>query len=83
MYLDYNIIATGSWDKTIKYWDIRSPTSIGIIHLPEQLYAMDSCGLLLVAGTEDNKIHFVDVGNSTVIMQTNESTLEDQIRKIR
>lgn len=77
------MIATGSWDKAIKYWDIRLPTSIGIIHLPERLYAMDVCDSLLVADIADNKIHFVDVGNPTVIMRTNELPLEDQMRKIR
>lgn len=33
------LLATGSWDKTIKYWDLRSPTAVASVVLPERLYS--------------------------------------------
>lgn len=62
-----NILATGSWDKTIKYWDLRSPQPIGTAQLPERLYAMDTRSNLLVAGTADRNILLFDLNNPTTI----------------
>jgi mRNA export factor len=55
------IIASGSWDKTVRYWDLRQPQSIGTLQLSERVYAMDAAGPLLLAATADNKLHFVDL----------------------
>lgn len=32
---------TGSWDKTLKFWDTRSPTPMLTINLPERCYCAD------------------------------------------
>ncbi|KAI9142924.1 WD40-repeat-containing domain protein [Paraphysoderma sedebokerense] len=45
------VLATGSWDKTVKYWDLRSPTPVAQVSLPERVYAMDVIFPLLVVGT--------------------------------
>ncbi|KAI7896407.1 WD40-repeat-containing domain protein [Mucor mucedo] len=82
LYINENIVATGSWDKTIAYWDTRSPQPIGIIHLPERVYSMDSFGGMLVAGTADNTISIIDLGNPTVIFKSEPSPLKFQIRKV-
>lgn len=61
------ILASGSWDKTLKYWDLRSPQPIGSVQLPERLYTMDTVGNLLVAGTADRHILLFDLNNPTTI----------------
>jgi len=33
-------LATGSWDKTLKFWDLRSPNAIHSVELNERCYAM-------------------------------------------
>lgn len=35
-----NMLITGSWDKTLRYWDTRSPSAAFSYQLPERLYAM-------------------------------------------
>lgn len=64
-----NIIATGSWDKTIKYWDTRSPQPIATVQLPERCYSMDAKGSLLVVGTAEKHICVFDLNNPTVIFK--------------
>lgn len=51
-----NMLVTGSWDKTIKYWDLRSPNPIHTQPVPERIYAMDCVHPLLVVGTADRAI---------------------------
>ncbi|KAI7882653.1 WD40 repeat-like protein [Lichtheimia hyalospora FSU 10163] len=77
-----NILATGSWDKTIKYWDLRSPQPIGTAQLPERLYAMDTRSNLLVAGTADRHILLFDLNNPTTIYKQTISPLKWQTREI-
>lgn len=36
------MLITGSWDKTIRYWDTRSPTAAFAYQLPERLYSMSA-----------------------------------------
>ena len=70
-FLDNNpsIMATGSWDKTIKYWDLRSPQPVSTIQLPERLYSMDTKGNLLVAATADRHILLYDLNNPTTVFK--------------
>ncbi|CCJ31150.1 unnamed protein product [Pneumocystis jirovecii] len=42
-----NILATGSWDKMLKYWDLRQQQPIGTIQLPERCYTMDVVNQLM------------------------------------
>jgi mRNA export factor len=81
-YLDQNIVATGSWDKTIKYWDMRTPNPVGTITLGDRVYSMDSRGQLLVAGSADNMLAVVDLNNPTVVFRQDRSPLKNQIRKV-
>ncbi len=48
-------VVTCSWDRTLRYWDIRraNERSIGAIHLSDKVYAMDARLLILVAGAAD------------------------------
>lgn len=70
-----NIVATGSWDKTIKYWDLRSPQPIGTVQLPERCYAMDAKGPLMVVGTAEKHVCIFDLNNPTVIFKVNYSLI--------
>ncbi|KAH6636178.1 WD40-repeat-containing domain protein [Chaetomium tenue] len=55
------IIASGSWDRTVRYWDMRQPQPIGVLELPERVYAMDTGGSLLAISTAENQLHFVNL----------------------
>eukprot|EP00775_Hariotina_reticulata_P003233 gene3233-3510_t len=53
---DTNMLVTGSWDKTLKYWDLRTPNTIFSYQLPERCYALDVKYPLLVVGTADRHL---------------------------
>lgn len=77
-----NILVTGSWDKTIKYWDLRSPQPIGTVALPERCYSMDTKGDLLVAATADRSVLIFNLSNPTTIFKQTISPLKWQTRSI-
>jgi mRNA export factor len=64
-----NILATGSWDKTIKYWDLRSPQPAGVVNMPERVYAMGFGGGYLVAATADRNVTIINVNQPTNILK--------------
>lgn len=55
------MVASGSWDKTIRYWDLRQPNPVTTIDLPERVYAMDASPKFLAAATADKNVHLIDL----------------------
>jgi mRNA export factor len=76
------MIVTGSWDKTLKYWDLRQPTAIASLTCKERVYSMDVQKSLLVAATADRHIHVVGLDNPTVFERTIQSPLRTQTRVV-
>ncbi|KAK3379330.1 WD40-repeat-containing domain protein [Lasiosphaeria ovina] len=77
------IIASGSWDKTVKYWDLRQPQSIATLQCDERVYSMDSAGALLAIAVAGCKIHLVDLRtNPGAHSQTLDSPLTHQTRSV-
>lgn len=75
-------LVTGSWDKTCKYWDLRSPQPLATVQLPERCYAMDSVGDLLVVGTAERHILIFNLANPSQPFKTITSPLKWQTRTI-
>lgn len=74
------IIASGSWDKTVRYWDMRQQQSIGVLHLPERVYGMDTGGSLLVIATAEPKVHLVNLhDNPLELWRSDKSPLKRQL----
>lgn len=48
---NYTCLMTGSWDKTLKFWDTRSPQPIRQLPLPERCYCADVDYPMAVVGT--------------------------------
>lgn len=75
-------LVTGSWDKTIKYWDIRSPTGtpMGSVPLSDKVYCMDARAPLLVVGTADRKLRVYDIRKPAVVFHEKLAQLKYQLR---
>lgn len=59
-----NFLISGSFDKTVKFWDLRSPTPAYTINTPERVYAMDVGKDSLVVATANNKVISYDLLNN-------------------
>lgn len=55
------VLCTGSFDKTIKYWDIRTRNCSLSVNLPERVYATDVKENLLIVGTADRQVMLFDL----------------------
>lgn len=73
---------TGSWDKTVKYWDFRSPTPAGSVTCQERVYTMDVRDNLLVVGTADRYINVINLKDPSKFYKTLQSPLKWQTRVV-
>lgn len=76
------VVVSGSWDKTLRYWDMRSPQPISTVALPERVYCMDASQKLLVVGCAERHIAIIDLNNPQQIFKTSMSPLKWQTRTI-
>lgn len=79
---DQNFLLTGSWDKTLRYWDVRANKMAGSVQQPERVYAMDCKAPLLVVGTAGRHVLIYDVRKPTQPVRTLPSPLKYQTRCI-
>jgi mRNA export factor len=76
------MIVTGSWDKTVKYWDLRQSTPVASLTCDERVYSMDVQDKLLVIATADRNLQVVDLNNPTTFFKSIPSTLKHQTRVV-
>jgi WD40 repeat protein len=77
-----NICVTGSWDKTIKVWDGRTPQAQGTINVPERVYCMDTASPRVVVGCADKKVHVFDLRAPSAAAQSIEPLIKMQLRSL-
>ena len=76
----HNMLVTGSWDKTLKYWDLRSPNPVHTHQLPERCYGLSSSGNIMVAATAERHIQIFNLANPQTPWKTEMSPLKFQTR---
>ncbi|KAI9033389.1 WD40-repeat-containing domain protein [Hyaloraphidium curvatum] len=75
-------LATGSWDKTVRYWDLRQPQPIATVALPERVYTIDAKEQLMVVGASERKVFVFNLNTPQQIYKTTESPLKWQTRVV-
>ncbi len=73
-------LCTGSWDKSLKYWDGRTPTAQATVPLPERVYCMDVVYPLAVVCTADRSVLIYDMRKPTQHYKHFPSPLKHQSR---
>lgn len=81
--VDENVLVSGSWDKTVHYWDQRSNSSIHTVALPGKVFAMDTTQNYVVVAMSQRIVHVYDVRNMEKAFQIRESGLRYQTRDLR
>ncbi|EPT01716.1 Poly+ RNA export protein [Fomitopsis schrenkii] len=76
------VLVTGSWDKTVKYWDLRTPNPVSTVQLPERCYTLDAVYPLMVVGTAERHIQIFNLSNPTTPFKTMMSPLKWQTRVV-
>jgi mRNA export factor len=71
---------TGSWDKTLKYWDARQPTPTLQVQLPERCYALSCTHPLLVVGCAERHLQIFNLSNPQTPYRSIQSPLKYQTR---
>ncbi|CAZ85703.1 unnamed protein product [Tuber melanosporum] len=76
------MVVTGSWDKTIKYWDLRQQQPVCLVKLPERVYTMDVSRDLLVVGTAEKHLQIINLKNPETVFESRISPLKWQTRVV-
>ncbi|PWW72354.1 WD40 repeat-like protein [Tuber magnatum] len=76
------MVITGSWDKTVKYWDLRQQQPAGSVELLERVYTMDVSRDLLAIGTAEKHIQVINLKNPGTIFESRISPLTWQTRVV-
>jgi len=77
---NYSALMTASWDKTIKFWDVRAPTPMLSIDLPERAYCADVDYPMAVVGTAGRGIIIYQLDGQPKEFKKVESPLKYQHR---
>jgi len=75
-------LITGSWDKTVKYWDCRQQNPVHSAQLPDRVYSMDVKFPLCVVGTAERSVVIYDLRKPTVEFRRISSPLKKQTRVV-
>lgn len=77
------MLVTGSWDKTVKYWDLRQQQPVGTLECKDRVYTMDTRNdQMLVIGTADRWCQVVALNNPTTMHKSIQSPLKWQTRVV-
>ncbi|BBN12217.1 mRNA export factor [Marchantia polymorpha subsp. ruderalis] len=79
---EMNLLVTGSWDKTLKYWDTRQQAPAHTQQLTERVYAMSVRHPLMVVATADRNIAVYNLANPQTEYKRLPSPLKYQTRCI-
>ncbi|EPQ50874.1 WD40 repeat-like protein [Gloeophyllum trabeum ATCC 11539] len=80
---DTNSLITGSWDRTLRFWDPRASTpQSGSYDVPERVYLMDLVNNTLVVAMASRLFHIYDVRKMSEPTQTRESSLKYMTRAL-
>lgn len=77
---ELNLLATGSWDKTLKYWDTRQSNPVHSQQLPGQCHALSVKYPLMVVGAGDRKLVIFNLQNPQTEFKRIDSPLKYQTR---
>lgn len=77
-----SLVVSGGWDRKLKFWDARSPNPVGVLDMPDRVFAMDARDNLLVVACGSRQIISYDVSGQPREHSRKDSPLKFQSRCI-
>ena len=77
-----HMLVTGSWDKTVKYWDLRQQQPAATLACQDRIYTMSVKDSLLVIGTADRWLNIVNLQTPDKFYKSLQSPLKWQTRVV-
>jgi len=74
------MLVTGSWDKKIKYWDLRQQSPAATLECQERIYSMSVRDQMLVVATADRWINVINLNEPGKFYKQMQSPLKWQTR---
>lgn len=78
-----NLVATGSWDSTVRTWDVRQKGSATTLKQPHKVFAMDADGDRLIVAHAGLSVHIFDMRKPSEPLQERTQSLGFQTRCTR
>jgi mRNA export factor len=82
---EMNMVVSGSWDKTLRFWYCQQPTPVATLTLPERCYAMDMKYPLLVVGCAERHLlvyNLQDIQRNPAPYKQGQTALKMQTRTV-
>ncbi|KAF1350848.1 putative nuclear pore complex protein [Delphinella strobiligena] len=76
------MLVTGSWDKTVKYWDLRQQQPAATLQCQDRVYTMSVKDSLLVIGTAERWLNIVNLATPDKFYKSLQSPLKWQTRVV-
>ncbi|EGD78076.1 mitotic checkpoint protein BUB3 [Salpingoeca rosetta] len=81
--IKHGVVITGSWDKTIKLWNLESLECVGEYAQPDKVYTMALADDRVIVGMAGRHVWVWNLNNMSAVEQRRESSVKFQTRCIR
>ena len=78
---EHNFLVTGSWDRTVRTWDLRSG-AVAVTGLPGKCFALCLSGEKIIAGASDQSLSIFDMRSLGQPLTSKMSSLKHQTRAL-
>ncbi|CAE7876710.1 rae1 [Symbiodinium necroappetens] len=77
---DENLVVSGSWDKTLRFWSPQQPQPVNTVQLPDRVFAMDVKPPLIVVALADRQMLTFDLSEGASSLRTPSTSMYSALK---
>ncbi|OLP92511.1 Poly(A)+ RNA export protein [Symbiodinium microadriaticum] len=77
---DENLVVSGSWDKTLRFWSPQQPQPVNTVQLPDRVFAMDVKPPLIVVALADRQMLTFDLSQGASSLRTPSTSMYSALK---